>query len=102
MRRYLNFALVTAAVTLILATWASPHLLLWWFASPVPIPISCNDAVTWSARRMIETQLYAIIGGLIIGLALCFWWNRRAGKKALAAAPSAPVAPPPSTPAAKA
>jgi len=91
MRRYANFALVTAAVCLILVTWASPHLLLWWFASPVPIPISCNDAVTWSAHRLIETQLYAMAIGLVGGLGLCFWWTRRAAAKAAVVQP--PTAP---------
>ncbi len=102
MRRYLNFAVVSAAAFLILLTWAAPRMLLWYGTPPFAVPYNCNQAITWSTGRLIETQTYGSLGGALVGLALCFWWNRRAARKALAAAPTTPAAPPPSTPAAKA
>lgn len=83
MRRYLNYAIVGAGVVLVLGTLLAPKMLSWWFTSPVPVPISCTPAVEWTAHRLIDTQLWSILIGLVAGLGVALGTR----KKAEAAAP---------------
>ncbi len=84
MRRYFNYAIVGAGVILVLGTLLAPKMLSWWFTSPVPVPISCTPAVEWTAQRLIETQMWSILIGLVAGLGTAFYTRKRAAAAAQA------------------
>ena len=96
MRRYGIFAVVTAAVMLILTTWLAPKTLSWWFQPPIPVPISCNDAVIWGTSKLVEAQLYSLLIGLVGGAAIAFGTRKKTTAQATlppgtaAAAPASP------------
>jgi hypothetical protein len=97
MRRYANFAFGVAGVLLILTTWLAPSVLGWWFQPPIPVPISCNEAVTWGVNRLVQSQLVSLGLGAVGGCVLAFFTRKKA---ALAVAPAPGVAPAAAAPAA--
>ena len=98
MRRYANFAFGIAGVLLILTTWLAPSALGWWFNPPIPVPISCTEAVEWGVRRLVQSQVLSIGLGLIAGCVIAFVTRKKAVQAILPAA-GAPGAPASSTPA---
>jgi hypothetical protein len=90
MRRYGIFSLVTAAVLLLLTTWLAPKTLAWWFAPPIPVPISCNDAVEWGTTRLVHAQFWSLLVGLGAGPLLAFLTRKKAAAQAALGTGSAP------------
>jgi hypothetical protein len=77
MRRYGIFSLLSALVLLLLVTWLGPKYLVWWFQPPVPQPISCNEAVAWGMRKLVETQIYGLLLGIVGGALLAFFTRKK-------------------------
>lgn len=93
MRRYANFAFGAAGVLLILTTWLAPSAIGWYSKPAVPVPVSCNDAVTWGVNTLRQWQGFSLLGGAVAGCVLAFLTRKKTMQASLPAA-AAPAASP--------
>ena len=85
MRRALWFAPITALVFFLLGSWLGPKGISYWFTPPVlagaPVTFSCTPSIDWAMTHLLIVQMSATLAGLIAGVLLTWWLNRRAAKK---------------------
>ncbi len=47
-----------------------PRMILWYFAPPAPMGVSCSESIHWAVDKLINAQIYAVIAGAVLGLLL--------------------------------
>ena len=84
MRRALWFAPITALVFFLLGSWLGPKGISYWFTPPVlagaPVTFSCTPSIDWAMTHLLIVQMSCTLAGLIAGVLLTWWLNRRAAK----------------------
>lgn len=63
----------------LIATWAGPVFLNWWFEPPVAMAFNCTDPIRWAMQRLITIQLSGSITGMVLGVlvAILFFMKKK-------------------------
>lgn len=60
-----------------LTSWLAPKMIAWYFDPPVDIGVNCRAATEWSMRNLQRAQLFGILVGAAISIALAVYLEKR-------------------------
>ncbi len=60
----------------ILFAWVSPYIIVWYFAPPAGIGISCEAAVEWAINTYRKVMFTGVLLGVIVSGILFFAFTR--------------------------
>jgi hypothetical protein len=70
--------LITTLVCVALVSMYMPRVITWYFEPPMPMGVSCTSSIRSAMDKLQMAQLYAILGGAILGLIIGFKFKKRA------------------------
>jgi hypothetical protein len=66
----LSMTLAGVLICVALVSMYFPRMISWYFEPPMPMGVSCTSSIRWAVEQLQMAQIYAILGGAVIGLLL--------------------------------
>ena len=68
---------IGALVGALLASWLAPKGIAWYFDPPVNIGVNCREATEWAMSRLLMTQFWGLVSGVIASLLIASFLRKR-------------------------
>ena len=65
----------------LLASWIAPGVIAWYFEPPAEFGVSCGEPIRWALKRFRTAQLWGMVAGGALTVALYLVLRRGPGKK---------------------
>jgi len=75
----------------LLVSWIAPSFIAWYFQPPVEFGVSCTDPIRWALQRLRRAQMWGLLAGGILAVALQLVLRRGRGAAGTGAAARPPV-----------
>lgn len=72
----------------ILFAWFSPYLIVWYFAPPAGMGISCEEPVAWAINTYRKVMFTGVLLGAIVSAILYFAFGKKKAPPAQAVLPN--------------